>query len=1251
MFVASTAIPAGTLGDDYELLEQTKFSGGEILEREYIFSKDGGSDNSLTFELIKKSTAKEAYFNVSGGSHMGSYPENPSIDVGDDSDEEWKFSGTGYGSFGFQDTFTTGRTEQRVFVPNAGSNNRVKIKLPQNATVTSANLTIEGTKVSDTSFNDEQFIITLDRSTRLSYAESDGDGTFSTLESLGKVGNYYGVNGVGVADFDNDGNLDYIAAEATWWGLEKPIHFFRKIGTGKNFATRTKVGTINPTNLDAMDMGIGDFDKDKNIDFFMCGSGTSYGRIYWGDGTGKFFYESFDFGNPVSTGKSVADINDDGYLDMVVIGGSNQGDMEVYWYENDKDGGFKSGVSTTVGIAYGYGLVTADFNNDGYVDLLTGSNDGKWFFSKGDGTGTFSQTQYTGVDVGNRHPGFGDGYDFNFDGNIDLICSVDYGAGNIKFYEGNGDGTFKYPTDIGNAGTDVAGIAGPPTTSIGSPINLSIDIGDDGDEEWSFDGEFLSSYKLEGDTLKDELNSILSSSSDAKADSYGNMMVDIPIKVSGDKPGYAVLKNLEIKYDYTARVELNPHNGDLKTELNELISFFETEYNLNVTIPVKVKSDTNGRIKISDLYIKYQAPNMRPKLILPSNMFQIYEDDSRKKNFIDMDDYVFDDFWPGGDGHLRYELVYNSHPDQFTATIHSHFMDVMPEKNFFGLVELRIKVTDEGNDALPGTSDDLFSLSNYFNITVLPTNDRPDILEINGYDPHDSFLQFNATENHYLNLTIKATDIDQDPIFPLKFTWQFQDSSGVDIKSNMNLVFTPGTETNETGSEISVIDLSYIPDQYEVNIGSIYITLTVSDNNGSNPLKDIIQFVIRVINVNDPPKIKPISTYNIDEDKLLRIPVYATDNDGDILEFSTNRTDGEGTDDLENLYIDSYTGLITFTPYNKDVGLIPIMVIVDDGAGESNSIATRPFLIFVNNTNDRPHINVINYELVDADPATPNIKENLTVKFSTDDATDDDIPYNDKIFYQWDFDNRDGFQIESEEQNPTWTFPKEGKYTVTLRVRDNDGFINQTTKKLTVIEPDIIIKDPNIPPDIPRPSIKESLASTQGITLMLLIIILGVIIGIAVSVVIKKRKVKEKEEEEEVTPFTDKELKVVMPDDIARDLATRIRLEKGIYTPPKVLKQVQAAKDILGHTGCSTPAECTPLPSSESDDALHISLPAAGGSEPMIAQPAQLPPAPESAVEAEAAVDDTPIAEPVIEEKTERSEPAEAENEESEDDN
>ena len=84
-----------------------------------------------------------ASYTVSGGADQdGNYPEDLSITI---SGNKWEYSGEGYGALGVQKTFSNGApSSAAVFSDESGGETTVEMYLPVNATITDAEVTLEG---------------------------------------------------------------------------------------------------------------------------------------------------------------------------------------------------------------------------------------------------------------------------------------------------------------------------------------------------------------------------------------------------------------------------------------------------------------------------------------------------------------------------------------------------------------------------------------------------------------------------------------------------------------------------------------------------------------------------------------------------------------------------------------------------------------------------------------------------------------------------------------------------------------------------------------------------------------------------------------------------------------------------------------------------------------------------------------------------------------------------------------------------
>jgi hypothetical protein len=159
--------------------------------------------------------------------------------------------------------------------------------------------------------------------------------------------------GVAVADFDNDGNLDFVVAN----GGGQPDAVYRNSGAG-NFAL---AALLAPTN--GRDVAVGDFNNDGNIDIAIAA--TSPNPVYFGDGAGGFGagillgdVDSFD----VAVGRLDGDVFDD--LVFANVGSDSQ-----VWLSTGGPG-FTPGASLQIGDAVA--VAAADLNSDNLDDLVFG---------------------------------------------------------------------------------------------------------------------------------------------------------------------------------------------------------------------------------------------------------------------------------------------------------------------------------------------------------------------------------------------------------------------------------------------------------------------------------------------------------------------------------------------------------------------------------------------------------------------------------------------------------------------------------------------------------------------------------------------------------------------------------------------------------------------------------------------------------------------------------------------------------------
>ena len=162
-------------------------------------------------------------------------------------------------------------------------------------------------------------------------------------------------------------------------------------------------------------------------------------KIWLGKGDGSFeciktYTETYREGDV-----KLADLDGDGNLDLVASGWSDMG--YVNFFRGNGDGTFEQQNPSDKRDIRSSGVAVADFNNDGRLDVLIlgyHDNDG-WTSDIYLNQGDFSFTRNGGI-IGDWIDGcVCYAFDVDNDGNIDLLAN--HGT-NLKWWRGNGDGTF-----------------------------------------------------------------------------------------------------------------------------------------------------------------------------------------------------------------------------------------------------------------------------------------------------------------------------------------------------------------------------------------------------------------------------------------------------------------------------------------------------------------------------------------------------------------------------------------------------------------------------------------------------------------------------------------------------------------------------------------------------------------------------------------------------------------------------------------
>jgi len=248
------------------------------------------------------------------------------------------------------------------------------------------------------------------------------------------------------AHFDGDGRLDLIG-----------------VSTGPNPAASILLGRGDGTFQPPRDLlggqhdaATGDFNKDAKLDLILYNVSTGDTFLLLGNGDGTFHSATL-VGRALSDQEvltiAVDDINRDGHNDLVLFDG-----WGVRILLGTGDGTFRSPIDAYVERMPGSnthysssGILLADFNRDGLLDIATRSN-----IMLGNGDGTFQAPRFfleaSSAISPYAHPSAA--ADLNGDGHPDLVMTYGFSAP-VSVFAGRGDGTLLASVEYGPGGAIV----------------------------------------------------------------------------------------------------------------------------------------------------------------------------------------------------------------------------------------------------------------------------------------------------------------------------------------------------------------------------------------------------------------------------------------------------------------------------------------------------------------------------------------------------------------------------------------------------------------------------------------------------------------------------------------------------------------------------------------------------------------------------------------------------------------------------
>lgn len=198
---------------------------------------------------------------------------------------------------------------------------------------------------------------------------NNGAGVFSTAQIIDAVP-ASGPGSIDIADFDSDGDLDIVIANTDAGNVE--VYYNNLIPGGMPTFT-IDANNVRTGGAYLFNVSFGDVDDDGNLDVVVADLFGSTTGLKWYKkeiaGTYTETTLTYTIANPSTA--MVADMDDDGYNDIVLSSGTSGGGVDIVWFESNDVGGLGAATTIDATQSQAYAFTLSDFDNDGDLDIAS----------------------------------------------------------------------------------------------------------------------------------------------------------------------------------------------------------------------------------------------------------------------------------------------------------------------------------------------------------------------------------------------------------------------------------------------------------------------------------------------------------------------------------------------------------------------------------------------------------------------------------------------------------------------------------------------------------------------------------------------------------------------------------------------------------------------------------------------------------------------------------------------------------------
>jgi hypothetical protein len=308
---------------------------------------------------------------------------------------------------------------------------------------------------------DLDLIAGLDGPTNKLFINDGGVAPFSGVTGINISSDFGPTKDIAVADLDNDGDLDLIAGED--YSSNK---VYMNNGTSDVFSPVLTSSTISDPSTNAVAYGDIDGDGDLDLVTGRGFTGTGNNDIHTNNGDGSYTKTALTTGTAfVTRAIELVDIDNDGNLDIVTgDDGPNSSNLgatnKIYFNLGGNPATFSAASNITLDSHKTQSIALGDVNNDGHIDFISGnekkvSGEDRYLYLNNGSSTPFSAVSGMGIqptrtEITTHAMALGD---IDNDGDLDLITGSNNGP--VQLHLNDGDNTpFSDSTELQITGSN-----------------------------------------------------------------------------------------------------------------------------------------------------------------------------------------------------------------------------------------------------------------------------------------------------------------------------------------------------------------------------------------------------------------------------------------------------------------------------------------------------------------------------------------------------------------------------------------------------------------------------------------------------------------------------------------------------------------------------------------------------------------------------------------------------------------------------